>query len=193
MARLCWLALCDWYTENLTTIVDEEQVETAIECMLSAFERKENTVGSVKTLTTAIKDVVTLFEEFKDYNHDNALFVFWNNFIEMVLTALRFIRAKRDGIWQLHLSSLAEMLPYFHAYDHRNYARWATVYLADMQLLPETAPEVFQEFKSGNFPVKGSDNIFNQVWTDLKLEKSLNRHSKTTCGLIGNDTESGSH
>ena len=55
------------------------------------------------------------------------------------------------------------MLPYFHAYDHMNYARWATVYLADMQLLPETAPEIFQEFKSGNFPVKGSDNIFNQV------------------------------
>ena len=54
-----------------------------------------------------------------------------------------------------------------------------------MRLLPETAPEVFQEFKSGNFPVKGSDNIFNQVWTDLKLEQSLNRHSKTTGGLIG--------
>ena len=77
------------------------------------------------------------------------------------------------------------MLPYFHAYDHTNYARWATVYLADMQLLPETAPEVFQEFTSGNFPVKGSDNIFNQVWTDLKLEQSHNRHSKTTGSLIG--------
>ena len=88
----------------------------------------------------------------------------------MVLRALLFIRAEQDGIWQLHLSSLAEMLPYFHAYDHTNYARWATVYLADMQLLTETALEVFQEFTSGNFPVKGSDNIFNQVWTDLKLE-----------------------
>ena len=77
LARLRWLALCDWYTESSTTIVDEEQVETAIECMLSAFERKENTVGSVKTLTTAIKDVVILLEEFEDYNSDNALFVFW--------------------------------------------------------------------------------------------------------------------
>ena len=84
LARIRWLALCDWYTENSTTIVDEEQVETAIKCMLSAFERKENTVGSVKTLTTAIKDVVTLLEEFEDYNRDNALFVFWNNYIEMV-------------------------------------------------------------------------------------------------------------
>ena len=77
------------------------------------------------------------------------------------------------------------MLPYFHAYDYTNYARWTTVYLADMQLLPETAPEVFQEFTSGNFLVKGSDNIYNQVWTDLKLEQSLIRHSKTTGGLIG--------
>ena len=178
-------ALCDWYTENSTTIVDEKQVETSIECMLYAFERKKITLGSVKTLTTAIRVVVTLLEEFEVYNRDNALFVFWNNYIEIVLMALRFIRAERHGIWQLHLSSLAEMLPYLHAYDHTNYARWATVYLADMQLLSETAPEVFQKFTSGNFPVKGSDNIFNQVWTDLKLEQSLNRHSKTTGGLIG--------
>ena len=107
--------------------------------------------------------MVTLLVEFEDYGHDNAIFVFWNNYIEVVMTALRFIRAECDGIWQLHLSSFAEMLPYFHAYYHTYYARCATVYLADIHLLPETAQEVFQEFTSGNFPVKGSDNFFNQV------------------------------
>ena len=81
----------------------------------------------------------------------------------MVLTELRFIRAEHDGCWQLHLSSFAKTLPHFHAYGHTNYARCATVYLADIHLLPETAPEVFQEFTSGNFPVKGSENFFNQV------------------------------
>ena len=103
----------------------------------------------------------------------------------MVCIMLRFIRAERDGIWLLHLSALAEMLPYFHAYDHTNYARWVPVYLADMHRLPETAPAVHQEFVAGNFPVKGSDKPFNQVWTDLNLEQSLNRHSKTSGGLIG--------
>lgn len=123
--------------------------------------------------------------EFEQYNKDNAVFVFWSQYIDMACIILRFIRAERDGIWVLHLSSLAVMLPYFHAYGHINYARWVQVYLAGKHRLPETALAVHQEFVAGNFPVKGSDEPFNQVWTDLKLEQSLNRHSKTSGGVIG--------
>ena len=68
LARLRWLALYDWYSKNISSIVDEIQVDKAIECMLSVFERENTTVDSVKTITTAIKDVVTLLEECLDYN-----------------------------------------------------------------------------------------------------------------------------
>ena len=52
-------------------------------------------------------------------------------------------------------------------------------------LLPITAPDVHEQFSAGNFPVKGSSGKFNQVWTDLKLEQSINRNSKTAGGLVG--------
>ena len=49
---------------------------------------------------------------------------FWWKYIEMVNILLRFTRAQRDGLWELHLSAFRDMLPFFHRYDHTNYARW---------------------------------------------------------------------
>lgn len=40
------------------------------------------------------------------------------------------------------------MAPVFFRYDHTNYARWGTVYLAEMSVLPK---EVLEEFQAGNF------------------------------------------
>ena len=103
----------------------------------------------------------------------------------MVLILHRFIRAERDGIWELHIDSLTEMIHYFFAYDRVNYARWASVFLADMKALPTTAESVYDEFAAGNHPVKRSEGSFNQVWTDLALEQSVNRDAKTGGGIVG--------
>ena len=116
---------------------------------------------------------------------DSATFGFWDEFIEMVEILLRFVRAERAGDWNLHIDSLSDMLPYFFAYDRINYARWGSVYFADMKSLPWSAKEVHEEFLSGNHPVKRSGGSFNQVWTDLALEQSINRDSKTKGGIIG--------
>ena len=43
------------------------------------------------------------------------------------------------------------MLPFFHRYDHTNYARWGDVYLAQMKQLPV---EVQIEFDKDNWVVK---------------------------------------
>ena len=53
----------------------------------------------------------------------NPNFEYWWNYTEMVRTLLLFIRARREGLWQLHLYAFHEMLPFFHRYDHTNYAR----------------------------------------------------------------------
>lgn len=47
------------------------------------------------------------------------------------------------------------MLPFFHRYDHTNYAGWGLVYLAQMKQLPD---EVQAEFDKANWVVKGSLN-----------------------------------
>ena len=54
-------------------------------------------------------------------------FQFWWKYIEMVNILLRFTRAQRNGLWELHLSAFRDMLPFFHRYDHTNYARWVCI------------------------------------------------------------------
>lgn len=54
-----------------------------------------------------------------------------------------------------------------------------------MQMLPTCAPEVYNEFKNGNHPVARSSQPFGQVWTDMALEQSINRDSKSAGGIVG--------
>ena len=83
--------------------------------------------------------------------------------MDMIRILLLFIRAQRKGTWDLHLYSFHKTLPFFHRYDHTNYARWGPVYLAQMKQLPA---EVQTEFNKGNWVVKGSSRRFNQVNPD---------------------------
>lgn len=41
--------------------------------------------------------------------------------------------------------------------DRTNYARYGSIYLNDMLGLEKDFPEIYQEFKKGNFVVKTSD------------------------------------
>ena len=101
--------------------------------------------------------------------------------MEMVSILLMHIRAKRDGTWSLHLETFRKMLPVFFRYDHHNYARWGSVYLAEMHMLP---PEVESEFKAGNFVVKDTNQPFNQVDPD-QIQEWLNATGKKGGGIIG--------
>ena len=58
----------------------------------------------------------------------------------MVSLLMGFIRADREGNWELHLEMFAKMLPWFALYDHTDYARWGPVYFADMTNLQSIAP-----------------------------------------------------
>lgn len=147
--------------------------ETACREILQDIENKSNLVT---------EELAEIRERSKN---ESGTFEFWDEFIEMIEILLRFIRAERDGIWTLHIDALSEMLPYFFAYDRVNYARWATVYFADMKSLCHTAKEVNDEFMNGNHPVKRAVGKFNQVWTDLALEQSVNKDSKVKGGIIG--------
>ena len=133
---------------------------------------------------THMDDFCEDLEEFVDSNQGNGTFVYWMQYFNMVGALLRFIRAEREGNWNLHINSFQEMLPLMTLYDHTNYTRWGTIYLADMQQLPETAPEVHSEFMDGNFVVKESEGRFNQVSPDQALEH-INKKCKSSGGLVG--------
>lgn len=49
----------------------------------------------------------------------------WIQYFKAVIVALEFIEAERLGNWELHLKSIKNMLPLFHAAGHFAYAKSA--------------------------------------------------------------------
>ena len=98
-----------------------------------ANSKADNIPSAVDNLSVEVNPFIqkktTLCTEGKK---TSTMFSFWHEYLQMVDILLHFIRAERTGHWELHLSSLAAMIPYFFAYDRMNYARYATVYLAQM-------------------------------------------------------------
>ena len=67
--------------------------------------------------TTNFKNILSDFVEYRSSSESNFKFV-WQ-YMGMVSTLLNFIRAEREGNWQLHVATFREMLPYFFRYDHK--------------------------------------------------------------------------
>ena len=64
----------------------------------------------------------------------------WIEQFDRVLTLLSFIRAERTENWNLHLDSVRDMLPTFHAAGYIHYANATTLYLHEMERLNAVLP-----------------------------------------------------
>ncbi len=183
--RILWPLILQWANENDVVIADE--IHAAVQTMARQFQQanqESDTSESFTQLVHAISQhhLQGILKEFDAQLPSTAKY--WRQYMEMVTILLQFIRAEREGNWNLHLSALADMLPWFSAYNHNNYTRWGTVYLADMQLLPQTNPDIHKQFMDGNFVIKRSQHPFNKISTDQGLEH-INRVSKVAGGLVG--------
>ena len=107
----------------------------------------------------------------------------WVQFMTMMDIERTFIRSERTSDWKLHLSSLQAMLPYFAAAGHNHYTKSVWLYLQDMSDLPNTHPDIYQEYISGHFVVRRSDRFWAGLARDLTIEQTLMRTMKSTGGL----------
>lgn len=107
----------------------------------TAEEKKEAYLLLCNT-ATRVEDFLTRFKQ----EMSSKLFKFWDKYIDMILLLLEFIRAEREGDWELHLKVTKKMIPYFFAIDRFNYSRWLPVYILDMRNLQEKALDVYNEF-----------------------------------------------
>ena len=106
---------------------------------------------------------------------------FWWEYMTAVSILICFTGAQRGGSWDIHLYAFKRMLSFLFRYDHVNYARWGTLYLAEMSVLP---PEVLNEFQEGNCVIKHTDQRFSQVSAGQSTEW-LNAIRKKSGGLVG--------
>ncbi|KAJ4925401.1 hypothetical protein JOQ06_018133, partial [Pogonophryne albipinna] len=135
-------------------------------------------------LVLKVGEIQDLLVQFDKANEDKPTFTFWRQYMDLVSILLAFTRALRCGDWNLYMSAFKSMMPWFAAYDHTHYTRWGAVFIADMEQLAQTAPEVYQGFLDGDFVAKETKHSFNEVPFDLRLEH-INKTGKVAGGLIG--------
>ncbi|KAL8582347.1 hypothetical protein ACOMHN_037104 [Nucella lapillus] len=101
----------------------------------------------------------------------------------MVGILKKSIKAERTGRFDLHLQSVAEMLPFFAAAGHHNYAKSARLYLQQMMALKDTHPKVYQDYQEGHHVFRRSERYWAGLSQDLVIEQVLMRSLKTSGGL----------
>jgi len=132
--------------------------------------------------------ILNLFSQYCDEmrNERGPMAAFWMTYVDIVEILLAMIRASREGNWSLHLHSVRSLLPWCFAYDKVNYARYLSVYLAQMSRLVYDHPEIYKQMMDGGFSVQLSDNNpFGRVPVDQTLEETINKDTQTAGGTKG--------
>ena len=107
----------------------------------------------------------------------------WLQYMEMVQILRDFIRSARTGNWALYLHSLQEMLPFLASSGHNNYTKSLVLFLAKMEKLSETHPEIHTKFNEGYCVVRRSAKTWAGIFPDLCIEQGLMGSVKKTGGL----------
>ncbi|KAL9978623.1 hypothetical protein ACROYT_G016160 [Oculina patagonica] len=167
-----------------------KQIEECARQLGSACDKSPK--KEVKIASSRMEEVInslTVIGKMKTFEEENSqiseLQVF-RHYMQMVMEMTQFIRAVRTGDWQLHLTWLqVTWLYFFFAHDRKNYARMIPLCLAETSMLPESDPEIYEEFRKGNWAVnKNPDVPFCALGADHALEQ-INRSMKVSGGLVG--------
>ena len=72
--------------------------------------------------------------------------------LQLELNVMIYVRAIREGHFQLYIEAMTKIASWFFALDHTHYSRWIPVHLHDMVSLRECHPAVYVEFLKGTLP-----------------------------------------
>ena len=83
-----------------------------------------------------------------------------------------FVRSIREGNFHLYVQSLRNLLKWFFALDHTNYARWLTIHVFDLISLPTIHPDVYQQMLKGFFSLAKTKPHFSRMSLDQVHEQN---------------------
>lgn len=163
--------------EESVTQLSDACANGSKDAVKEAHDRLVSTIESQK--------IIEKMDVFDKEKEKSPLFKVVRQYMRMVMEMMTFIRAVRTGDWALHLEALEVFTKYFFAHDMLNYARMIPVYLAEMHMLEESDPEIYEEFQRGNWVVNKNPCVsFCSLGADNALEH-VNRSMKVSGGLIG--------
>ena len=111
-------------------------------------------------------------------------FRFWFIVLKLELLLLTFVRAIREGDFQLYVKALSSIVPWFFSLHHTHYARWIPVHLHDMISLKQNHLATYEEFMKGKFVIKKSSRAFSAIAIDQAHEQN-NASVKGDGGAVG--------
>ena len=114
----------------------------------------------------------------------NPPFKFWSIILKLELEIMIYVRSLREGDFMLYIDALTNIVTWFFALGHANYARWIPVHLRDMVALEDKHPDVFAEFMARNFTVKKTTHEFAALAIDQAHEQN-NASVKGDGGAVG--------
>ena len=157
--------------------------------MKDAFKNRDEFRTAFEHLKVTLRPVTQILERFERNSRNRSdTYIFWDNYLEMEQLLLECVASERERDIKSHINAFADMLSYDFACNHINYARWGSVYIAEMHQLEETRPGVFAEFLDGKHTINRStqeSRYFSRVWSDKAIEQSISRD----CGNLGGLTD----
>jgi hypothetical protein len=111
-------------------------------------------------------------------------FQYWTTVMSLELCLLVYVRSLRQSSFSMYLDALKELVPWFFALDHTNYARWIPVHIRDMTELPARHPDVNREFNAGHFTFQKTNRVFSAIPIDQAHEQN-NACIKSDGGAVG--------
>ena len=114
------------------------EILNGIKSPLKNFCKSFNILDTTKTYVPEIEAVLrnymkkSFFKLIRIPNEVTGQAKFYLNFIKMYELLLLFTRVTRQSLWDLHLTSLEAIIPYFFVHDLQNYARLILMYIAQM-------------------------------------------------------------
>lgn len=108
----------------------------------------------------------------------------WVRYIELIHIVQKFILAEKTSDWDLHLKCVAQMIPFFYAAGHFNYAKSAHLYLQEMLSLSTKMPEKdYYDFITQNFTIRRTNSFWAATFSDMAIEQYLMRSLKSQGGI----------
>ena len=162
------------------------QVATELSEATARGKKEEIEQMNTRMVNTIISlNVLEKMSAFNEAHDKRPMFKVMRQYLRMVMEMLAFIRAVRTGDWELHLKTLAKFSRYFFAHDMINYAHMIPIYLAEMEALKESDPDIIEEFQQRNWVVnKNGQASFCALGADHALEH-INHSMKVSGGLVG--------
>ena len=127
-----------------------------------------------------IEDMLSYLDKVASKSKTSKLWV--DCFVKAVFIIMLYVRAEQEGDWPLHLYAVQQMLPYFFASGHVNYARFGLYYLRSVQSLEG---DELSRFMKGDHVLRHVPGIWNGIWSDMFIETTFMRYGHGPGRIIG--------